>query len=83
MIQHLVCPILFLQKIQILKMESSAMAGKLILTSAANMSIEDANEVDVDFSSFNSVKVYKPDTTDDVTNLIGSETSKVEESVQI
>ena len=63
--------------------ESSAMAGKLILTSAANMSIEDADKVNVDFSSFDSVKVYKPDTTDDVTNLIGSETSKVEESVQI
>ena len=59
------------------------MAGKLILTSAANMSIEDANKVNVDFSSFDSVKVYKPDTTDAVTNLIGSETSKVEESVQI
>ena len=63
--------------------EPSPMAGKLILTSAANMSIEDANKVNVDFSSFDSVKVYKPDTTDAVTNLIGSETSKVEESVQI
>ena len=47
------------------------------------MSIEDANKVDVDFSSFNSVKAYKPDTKEDVTNLIGSETLKVEESVQI
>ena len=46
------------------------MTAKLILTSAAYMSIEDANIVNVDFASFDSVKVHKPDTTDAFNKLL-------------
>jgi flagellin len=61
----------------------SQMEGVLTLKTVNNMSIKDANEVDIDFSGFNTVKVYEPNTTNIASTLIGKEVSTTSKSIHL